>query len=638
MEDRHDQELPIDYRRLVEKSLDLLCVARVDGYFHWLSPQWETQLGWTRQELMSRPFVDFVHPDDVEATLAEVGTLSRGVPTLHFSNRYRHREGSWRWLEWVARPDPDGNLYASARDVTRLRESAADSRRQLELLRLAEEIGQIGHWRVQLDQEQIYWSDQVYRIHGRDPESFTPTLSSGIEAYHPDDRERVSECVQRAIKQQEMFDFQLRLIRADGEERLVHSMGRPEVDARGKVIALFGVFQDITERHRELLRRNEELAERALLQERTEQLRREATRNAERFRAIFESAPVMIESIAPDGERLLWNRECARQLGYTREEINRVEDPIAVLHPDVEAQRAIRKAIEDGDETFREHEVLVKSGEVRSQRWANFVLADGERIGVGYDLTELRRSYAELERFAYAASHDLQAPLRTVLGLGELLREEIGEDLSKDAREYLDRILRSSVRMQRLVEGLLHFAGTVGSHAEFERVDLGPLVRGVVDSMESNIREAGAIVSVDALPQVFGREVHLESVFQNMLMNAIRYRSADRTPKVHVSASEIEEHWRIAVRDNGRGFDMAHSQKVFELFRRLEIPVEGEGERPLGLGLSLCKRIVESHGGTMGVESEVGVGTTFWFSLPNRSSGLPQSALQGPRSVHDGGA
>ncbi|MEM9189109.1 MAG: PAS domain-containing protein, partial [Myxococcota bacterium] len=445
----------LDYAPFTEESLDLLCVAGPDGHFHWLNEAWEGHLGWTREDLQARPFLEFVHADDVGTTQAEVARLAQGLPTARFMNRYRHRDGTFRWLEWTARPSDDGLIYASARDVTEHRMTLAESRRQLELLNLAEAIGRTGHWRVDLREESLYWSPEVYRIHGLDPSEFTPTLDNAIDAYHPDDRARVAAHVAEAIEQKQGFDFQLRLIRADGEERLVRSVGRPELGPNGSVVGVIGVFQDITEQHQELRRKNE-----------------------------------------------------------------------------------------------------------------------------------------ELENFAYAASHDLQAPLRTMVGFAELLREELGEDLSEEANHYLERMMANSRRMRNLIQGLLDFARTVRAGAAWTSVPLNELVAGVIESMHASIEEASATVTVGDLPAVSGNASQLESLFQNLLTNALRYRS-DAPPVVEISASKDKGRWRFEVSDNGQGFEMVHADRAFELFRRLEPRAKDGVEKPLGLGLSLCKRVIE---------------------------------------------
>ena len=164
---------------------------------------------------------------------------------MQFRNRYRCADGRWRTLEWSTRPTGD-LLYCVARDVS---QTAAEHRR-VQLLEMAQEMSRTGYWYVDLYNECVEWSPEVYRIHGLDPATFTPTLASGIDAYHPDDRERVAGLVQKAIENKEPFEFELRLVRSDGEVRLVQSFGQPEANSQGEVTGIFGVFRDITDDQR----------------------------------------------------------------------------------------------------------------------------------------------------------------------------------------------------------------------------------------------------------------------------------------------------------------------------------------------------------------------------------------------------
>ncbi|MDX1545420.1 MAG: PAS domain S-box protein [Rhodothermales bacterium] len=282
-----------------ELSIDLLCLATPDGYFKRINPAFQTVLGYSREELLARPFLDLVHPDDVEATLAEMEKLSAGEPTIHFENRYRCSDGAYRWLAWRAQPFADV-IYAVAREVTEEKHRNAMLEQQTLLLKRGEEMAQVGHWRVDLVRGTVTWSDEVYRIHGRDPETFTPTLEAGINAYHPDDRERVSTYVQRAIEQAERFEFELRIVQPSGEVRHVVSRGECAVGAGGAVEALFGVFIDVTDRKR---------AELAL------------RRSEARYRHLYNRTPVMLHSIDAEGKLISVSDYWLEKMGYEREDV-----------------------------------------------------------------------------------------------------------------------------------------------------------------------------------------------------------------------------------------------------------------------------------------------------------------------------
>lgn len=241
-----DNPVELQFERFGQLSTDLVCTASLDGYFRWVNPRWSEVLGYTEDEMLARPFTDFVHPDDLAATQEEIKRQSDGQPTIRFVNRYRRKHGGWRILEWASTPPTNGIVYAIARDVTPTNTDA----RRVQLLELAQDVSKIGYWFVDLLKETVEWSPEIYRIHGVDPATYVPTLETGINAYHPDDRELVAAHVQRAIDEKEPFDFELRLLRPSGETRLVHSVGRPQLSADGTVTGVFGVFRDITDDHR----------------------------------------------------------------------------------------------------------------------------------------------------------------------------------------------------------------------------------------------------------------------------------------------------------------------------------------------------------------------------------------------------
>ncbi len=234
------------FSSFAEHVLDLACVATPQGHFVWLSSGWTQTLGWSPEYLLDTPFIDFVHPDDVEATIRETVSLSQGAPTVRFTNRYMAADGGWRWLEWTSSPQ-NGVYYCVVRDMTFEREKALEDARRIRLLELSLEYARAGYWRLDLVHDVVEWSPEIYAIHGVDPASYTPTVEKGVEAFHPDDRAAVNAAIERAIEEHTPFSFELRLIRADGAIRTVLSSGRPELDEDGNVIALFGIFRDVSD-------------------------------------------------------------------------------------------------------------------------------------------------------------------------------------------------------------------------------------------------------------------------------------------------------------------------------------------------------------------------------------------------------
>lgn len=244
-------------------------------------------------------------------------------------------------------------------------------------------------------------------------------------------------------------------------------------------------------------------------------------------------------------------------------------------------------------------------------------------IGATIDVTDrkrteeaLLRANEEMEQFAYAASHDLQEPLRTVTNFTQLLAREAKGKLGADADQYVAFILDGTRRMRVLIDGLLALSRAGTAVAPMQPVDSGRIVEDCVRALGSAIEESGAAIDFEALPEVWGDGARLEQLFQNLLSNAIKYRQPGRTPRIGISAAQRGAEWEFCVRDNGIGFDPALAHAVFAPFRRLH----GQGIPGTGIGLPLCRRVVESHGGRIWAESAAGEGAAFYFTLPARRS------------------
>jgi signal transduction histidine kinase len=226
---------------------------------------------------------------------------------------------------------------------------------------------------------------------------------------------------------------------------------------------------------------------------------------------------------------------------------------------------------------------------------------------------DLQRSNDDLEQFAYLASHDLSEPIRSVSGMVQLLARRYQGRLEGDADLYISHAVEASKRMQTLIHDLLEYSRAGQNEMRRESVDCSAIVEEVLDSLQGAIAVAGARITTDALPAVRADSTQLRRVFQNLIANAVKFQS-ESTPRIHVGAVRDAEAWRFSVIDNGIGIAPRHARRVFEVFKRLH---GGDSYSGSGIGLSICKRIVERHGGTIWVEPAGDGGSKFLFTIPD---------------------
>ncbi|PWJ33682.1 sensor histidine kinase [Sediminitomix flava] len=233
---------------------------------------------------------------------------------------------------------------------------------------------------------------------------------------------------------------------------------------------------------------------------------------------------------------------------------------------------------------------------------------------------ELERSNRELQDFAYISSHDLQEPLRKIRAFGDRISQKEKENLSPRGQDYLDRMQNSAERMQKLINDLLAFSRVSSRAKPFKRLNLSTILNDVLSDLEILIEKTNAIIEVSDLPYWEGDDTQLRQLFQNLISNAIKFRKADLDPKIIISHQLIREggmeRLEISVEDNGIGFDEKHNEKIFQIFQRLE----GRKYEGSGIGLAICKRIAQRHGGDIKACSELGKGSRFVITLEQISS------------------
>lgn len=378
--------------------------------------------------------------------------------------------------------------------------------------------------------------------------------------------------------------------------------------------------------------------------------RKRAEEELRKSASLFDNARWGIAAIDREGKRFeKVNPEFARMHGFSREEISHL--PVESLLPAdcIDKFRQHVLAVNEHGKNVLETHHLKKDGSefpvqcdavaIRDEK-GNVIsvltllrdLTDSKRLEAEQNRRrELERSNAELEHFAHVTSHDLQEPLRTLSTYTQLLTRKLGDKIDEEDRELVQYIVGGAHRMQRLIAALLTYSRVGGTESQkAEEVEVGTVLNNTLETLQRTIKKNDAQIRFDGLPKVVGYPTHIDQLFQNLIGNALKFRTEETPPVIHIDAARDGHFWRFCVRDNGIGFDSEYATKVFDMFRRLHSQEKYAGT---GLGLATCKKIVELHGGRIWAESQPNDGASFFFTLPavdavpDRRGNRPSSPL-----------
>jgi len=365
----------------------------------------------------------------------------------------------------------------------------------------------------------------------------------------------------------------------------------------------------------------------------------ETKESGEKYRGLLEAAPDAMVVVNQSGEIVLLNLQAEKQFGYHRDEL--VGQKVKNIIPEGFAERLLADGLRSAEDALAQQMGTGIELTGRRKNGSDFPIeimlsplesAEGILVTAAIrDISvrkrseehlvktvgELKRSNDELQQFAYVASHDLQEPLRMVASYTQLLAKRYKGRLDSDADEFIAYAVDGSTRMQGLIQDLLAYsrAGTVGT--PLREISSENALKEALTNLRATIEESDAVVTHDSLPAITTDGMQLAQVFQNLVGNAIKYRSA-KVPNVHVSAAKNGgNEWIFSVRDNGLGIDPQYFERIFVLFQRLH---GRETFKGTGIGLAICKKMLERLGGRIWVESQPEKGSTFYFALPERDA------------------
>jgi len=489
-----------------------------------------------------------------------------------------------------------------------LRESAEKYRTILEKIEDA-------YYEVDLAGNLTFFNDSMCRIWGYPREELM-----GMNDRQYTDKENAKKLFQafnkvyRTGEPRRECDWEI--IRKNGTKRCIEASISLRKDSSDKPIGFRGIIRDITERKQmeEALRESEE-----------------------RYRTILEDIEESYFETDLAGNFTFVNDIGCRRLGYSREEL------IGMNNRQLTDEETAKKIFQAFSEVYRtgeprrggEWEIIRKDGTKGIFEISASLVRDSGGRPIGFrgtarDITErkraeealkekteeLARSNRDLEQFAYVASHDLQEPLRMVTNYVQLLAQRYKGKLDSDAHEFIGFAVDGAIRMWKLINDLLTYSRVGMRPKELEPTDCETVLNHSLNNLKVPIEDNGAVVTHDPLPTVMADNLQLGQLFQNLIGNAIKFRG-NEPPRVHVSASRKGNVWTFSVRDNGIGIAPEYAQRIFTIFQRLHGRNEYDGT---GIGLAICKKIVERHRGRIWAESELGKGATFYFTLPARKA------------------
>ncbi len=588
-------------------------------------------------------FLQHVHPGDREKLQLSINKALSGEQD--YECEYRYRKNNKEKILWTKGlvTFKDGKpilMKGTVMDITDRHYMLKRLERNEELYKQAQKLTHIGNWTWDLGTNQITFSDELYRIYGLTIGEKI-TFDRFISFIHPEDKQQMHQQLVRSAETGVGHTTDFRIIRADGDVRIIRRNTEVLRDDKNKPYKVSGTGQDIT---KEVL------------------LNKEIKEREENFGQLIRNAPDAIIVISENSKVLLWNPKTTEIFGLDPEEtigkdlttliiperyqpfhkngmdklmeisksvpINKTIEVLAKNKQGIEfyISLTISQSFQKGQRVFItfirdiSYERKIKAElEVKTNQLAELNMSLEQKN------IALERSNKELTSFSYVASHDLQEPLRKIKTFSNLLLEK-ERNLSDEGKECFDRIITSAGRMQKLIDDLLSFSRTQIYENTLKVVDLNLILADIKTLHHEAIKENRLVINSQKLPVINAVPFQIQQLFENIISNSIKYCKIGEKTEVKITSEivkdqqrlvfnsgKIRNYHKISITDNGIGFDQKYSEKIFEIFQRLHGKNEYSGT---GIGLSICKKIVENHKGFISAYSEINKGATFEIYLP----------------------
>jgi two-component system sensor kinase FixL len=610
------QESVCQFNLLANSVSQLVWMANETGWIYWYNERWYEYTGTTSKAMESLEWQSVLDPEILPSVMKKWQKSIATGETFEMVLSLKRADGIF--LPFVTRiiavKNADGNVTKWLGTHTNITEQKAAENNAVEALRVSEErydltvrSMSIGVWDWNIVTNELYWSKKLLDIMGIDDQEFKPHYDEFSSRLHPEDKEATEKMLFDHLKKLGPFDTEYRLRRNNGEYAWIHALGQAQWNTNDEPTRMAGSVNDVSER-------------------------KEAEKQMALLASIVQSSEDAIISKTLDSVIVSWNKAAETLFGYAAADIigkhtnliippDRQDEELMILH-EMKLGKPIRHM-----ETIR----MRKDGSCIDVALTISPVSDvtGKIIGISkivHDMSDhkkaereresliakLAESNTELERFAYIASHDMQEPLRMVKNFSRLIAEEYTDKLNDEGKEYIDIVTTGAERMQAMVDDLLEYARMGSNNIQRVWVNAAEEMNHVIENLSPLIKECNAAITYDDLPTFKGNPVQFMRLLQNLIGNGLKYQKQGNAPKIHIAVQNKGEHWCFSVQDNGIGIDEEFVSQVFEPFKRLHSWDEYKGT---GIGLAVCRKIVENHGGKIWVTSLPGEGSVFYFTL-----------------------
>ena len=603
-------------------------------------------------EQWDNDFMKVVFKEDLSLVRKELDrfTTLADDDTYSYNSRLIHKQGDWKYFRTqgtVLKRNKDGNpasLLFIAQDITDQLQTEEEANASKDLLSETEALLHFGTWTWDVVNDKVLWSKGLYNLLGYNDSRLVGDLSNRSFIQHIAKKDAIDfeTAMQNSLKTKAGFEIVSTIMTKDDEEKIVSTLAKVITSSSGDVTKILGVTHDVTKQM--LLDREQQELKDSLSDYKESMIDKER---------LLEFGSLEMNLLTHE---LHWSDGMYLLFGYdpaTDKSIVKFNEDFYNSHMTQEdfdqARMQLNQALENRDSYIIETTIRTKTGIVKRLETYGRIERNADKkpvkiLGISRNITrlkdyetnlqhkieELNRSNRELEQFAYIASHDLQEPLRKITAFSERLQEKAGKDIGQDGQLYLQRIQAATKNMAHLIDNLLEYSRTTRHNDSLQKVDLNIVFKEVLADLELKIEETNAKIQHSPLPVITTYHSQMKQLFTNLLSNAIKFRKSGSPPSIQVWSEEVSEkekfqyllradqkYHKILVSDSGIGFEQEYALKIFQIFQRLHGKAEYPGS---GIGLSICKKIVENHNGVIYAEGKPGDGAVFTAILPENNN------------------